>query len=355
MPVIATKIIVFLWLALSKCVLTHSVPWNKTDHCHVAQAQVEELLKENAKLKSQLAVISVSPDSEAEKSMRRLNSTQTEAVDVDELPERKKWEDAFHALLSSACVGFLVLNMMLLSLVKSIDADIRKYVWGIMDNSMTIFAAVLVNKIIKDFFTEQLIPCPIPRGFGRNFSDEDAHAAGLEETAKWAHCGAPRPCWLLGCLCVFFVFCFFLLNYFMYHERNYPRRFYSIKHLGQHIVAFAAIAAFGLIQQLSGFNASPARCFLVVIFAWFSFAALKLLSSRYRSGKMQKSSSFGEDQSPVMCTDDQEHEELQQKLHQDADGGDAEDNDEAGEDYVHELSKKLSMPAYHDCETQWEK
>jgi len=158
-----------------------------------------------------------------------------------------------------------VLGMISLTLATSGDGHIRSYFFKLMSATMTFLIALLWAQAVADLLFQQILPAPIPFGFGLGFPV----SPGVKIVASF----------------ILFTLSYMALNIFGWKVQFSRARLYVLHTLGAHIAACFGIIAFTTIHHETVFAAwmqfqgplldpDAARiftAFMVVAIAWYTF------------------------------------------------------------------------------------
>lgn len=147
----------------------------------------------------------------------------------NELEEEVEDIDPVAFTIATLLVAFLFINMVILHCIHYPDPNIRVYVYGMMNTTISVFLAVVFNEAVYSFIVEQILAAPFPRGFSIEVGYRVRVLVGLFQLVAF----------------------YFLLNWIAYKFRNSRGKgyMYSTKVIGGHITAFAGITFFGCMQE----------------------------------------------------------------------------------------------------------
>jgi len=183
-------------------------------------------------------------------------------VESEEHGGRGQSEEAVHdtpsAVIADMLLGFLVLDVLLIHLVKWPDPQVRSYMYKMISSTMSIFCAVLINEAFLELIFDLITRLPVP--------------AKLHV----------RRGLILELVVGFFAFGIFLsaLNILCYKYRHRRNRVYAAQVIFAHLAAFAGILTFESFQ--TAVKHSFAMVCGVVIFAVVFLFACRTLTRMFR-------------------------------------------------------------------------
>jgi len=137
-----------------------------------------------------------------------------------------------------------------------------------INTTISIFAAVMMNASVFALICEQIIPSPFPRGFNLQ-AVKDEHK---------------DPNHAMYFIIGFFVvlFNFFVINWLCWKKKNNHHTLFGIESITGHLCAFSGIYCFGNLMELHWFGNSPWMALLVVPIALLVCVPVLCLSKKWR-------------------------------------------------------------------------
>lgn len=132
----------------------------------------EKKLEEPVKTEDKAEDVEGAPKAEAKDVEGEAKDGKAEVTEEKEGGEGKDKKEAeeeinpVHFAIAVLLFGFLAFNMVILYCVNYPDANIRHNVYNMINTTISIFCAVLLNQAISSFLLEQILPSPPPRGLG---------------------------------------------------------------------------------------------------------------------------------------------------------------------------------------------
>lgn len=160
-----------------------------------------------------------------------------EQLDHDRARGPRSLRQAMHLAVSIMLLGFIGLVMVLFYLVNWPDEDIREATWRLLSTTISIFLAVLIFSAFQDamaFFAHRFFPAHEP------YSEQ----VDSEDNARVESCDDA----LLGSFARYLILCVILQMVLFFVDRS-SGLIKAFAQLGSHIVAFAGVDAFALLQE----------------------------------------------------------------------------------------------------------
>lgn len=139
--------------------------------------------------------------------------------------------------------GFLVFDMVLLTLVHYKDPNVRCSIYKMISATLSIFCAVMINGALRNFIYVQLWQSPWPRGLG-------------QKDSKYADTVIQF---------LFFTVFIFMLNVACWVFQKNTKRLRAVQEIGGHLMGFGAVGTFDTLQNLNKDLDTNMKWYLAVI------------------------------------------------------------------------------------------
>lgn len=170
--------------------------------------------------------------------------------------------------------GMFLFNNLVLYCVNRQDENIRDNSYKMLNTTISIFAAVMINASVFAILCEQVIPAPVPWGLGFDKVRDPHHDANhimYFVIGIFVFCAGIAA---LNVLCSFF-------------KRNHAKLF-AIESITGHLCAFSGIYCFGNVMEIKFFKQHVCLALLVVPMSLLVCLILCIISKKWRESQENK-------------------------------------------------------------------